>query len=174
MTAPTRHGVFLDGKLILLGKVPDRATADAIKAKAAAVLGPENVIDHYEIDPTVPVSKDGHVRIENRILFAFDSAELQPGHEQVLDLAAKALELNPQARAVITGHTDSTGPDEVNQPLSEARAASVAEYLVAKGVDPNCVTAVGKAATEPVADNATADGRRLNRRIEVEFTNLLG
>jgi outer membrane protein OmpA-like peptidoglycan-associated protein len=75
---------------------------------------------------------------------------------------------HPEVRAVVEGHTDTTGETAYNQWLSERRAESVRQLLVVKhGVNPSQVRAVGVGETSPVADNNTAEGRRLNRRVEL-------
>lgn len=69
----------------------------------------------------------------------------------------------------IYGHTDNTGSDAVNQPLSEKRAIAVKEFLVALGVT-NKISAQGLGSTSPVGDNATAEGKKANRRVEINIT----
>ena len=73
----------------------------------------------------------------------------------------------PDLKLEVEGHTDSTGSHEFNQRLSEKRAASVRDYLVDANVPVNNVMARGLAETDPVADNKTAAGRKLNRRVEM-------
>ena len=73
----------------------------------------------------------------------------------------------PDLRLEIEGHTDSVGSDTYNQTLSEKRAASVRDYLVNSNVSINNVIARGFGKTRPVADNSTASGRKLNRRVEM-------
>ena len=70
-------------------------------------------------------------------------------------------------RIELGGHTDNVGTPKNNLVLSEARANTVRNYLIEKGIDPNRVTAKGYGLTNPVADNRTAEGRALNRRTEV-------
>lgn len=72
----------------------------------------------------------------------------------------------------INGHTDSTGSLAHNQALSERRAMSVASYLNGQGVDPRRVSAVGFGPSQPVASNATPDGRAQNRRVEIQISPL--
>ena len=73
----------------------------------------------------------------------------------------------PDARIAIDGHTDSTGSASHNQTLSEARAASVRDYFVSKGIAASRLTARGFGGTRPVASNETAEGRAKNRRVEL-------
>jgi outer membrane protein OmpA-like peptidoglycan-associated protein len=111
-------------------------------------------------------------KVEKRIVlrgvqFDFDSAEIRPEAEVILDEAARVLRENRKVRVEIAGHTDSTGPEAYNQALSERRAASVKDYLVAQGVDADRLSAVGFGESQPVADNGTRDGRAQNRRVEL-------
>ena len=72
----------------------------------------------------------------------------------------------------INGHTDSTGSQAYNQGLSERRAMSVAGYLNSQGIDPRRVSAVGFGPNQPIASNATPDGRAQNRRVEIQISPL--
>jgi len=76
----------------------------------------------------------------------------------------------PDLRLQVEGHTDSIGSDEYNQTLSEKRAETVLGYLVSSGVTPDHVTATGMGKADPVADNDTASGRQLNRRVDMVVT----
>jgi outer membrane protein OmpA-like peptidoglycan-associated protein len=69
----------------------------------------------------------------------------------------------------IEGHTDATGPDAYNQGLSQRRAKSVLNYLVGKGVASSRLQSVGLGESQPVASNATREGRALNRRVDFKF-----
>ncbi len=100
--------------------------------------------------------------------FATDSAAIDPGSAVVLDVAADQLRERPGVSVVIEGHTDSTGSDAYNQALSQRRADSVRSYLVRKGVPSDRLTARGLGESSPVASNDTADGRAMNRRVELE------
>jgi len=101
------------------------------------------------------------------ILFDFDQATLRPESEVVLRQLRDALQASPGGRVTIEGHTDAVGGDAYNRDLSQRRAESVVAWLAVNGVDRARLTPVGKGEAEPVADNATADGRALNRRVEV-------
>ena len=121
--------------------------------------------------PAAPVAKKAKnilVSFSGRALFEFDSSELtSAGRNELSDLVKK---LNGQSKIKnieIVGHADSTGPDEYNMKLSERRANTVKGYLQ-KSLQAVAVTARGMGETAPIADNSTANGRRLNRRVEVE------
>ncbi|MCG9611415.1 OmpA family protein [Vibrio harveyi] len=99
--------------------------------------------------------------------FEFDSAKLTDSVSERLDNFVNFLNEYPQAQVEITGYTDSSGPAAYNQKLSERRAQSVADYLIAAGIDADRFTVTGKGEENPVADNSTHEGREKNRRVEV-------
>jgi len=110
--------------------------------------------------------------IEGKVVeFEVKSYSLTGEGEALLDEISAALESVSNVRVRISGHTDSQGSHEDNQVLSELRARTVLEYLVAKGADQGRFEIVGLGESEPIADNTTAEGRARNRRIE--FTALL-
>ncbi len=76
----------------------------------------------------------------------------------------------PDTDVMIYGHTDSTGSDAINQPLSENRAKAVKDFLTSKGVDAKRITTQGLGSSSPVASNDTEAGRQQNRRVEVAIT----
>ncbi len=94
-------------------------------------------------------------------------ADIRPTLAPVLDSFAQGLRQNPGARVQIIGHTDSTGSDAVNNPLSVNRAASTRDYIVARGVSSGVITIDGRGSREPVAGNDSAAGRAQNRRVEI-------
>jgi OOP family OmpA-OmpF porin len=100
--------------------------------------------------------------------FDFDKAVLKPeGKAKLDDLAGKVSGIALEV-VIAVGHTDSTGPAGYNQALSNRRAEAVKAYLVSKGIESNRIYTEGKGLTQPVADNATREGRAKNRRVEVE------
>ncbi len=112
--------------------------------------------------------------VEERIVLRgvnFDSnkAAIRPDAAVTLDEAASILNSNAGGSVSVRGYTDSTGADAYNQSLSERRAASVKDYLVGKGVDASRLTTAGFGEANPIASNDTADGRSLNRRVELNL-----
>lgn len=105
------------------------------------------------------------------ILFDVDRATLEPGAETTLARLAEYLRNEPQVPVRIEGHTDSTGSDAYNESLSRRRAETVGHRLVALGVDPARVQALGFGEAFPVASNADAAGRQQNRRVEIVIQN---
>jgi outer membrane protein OmpA-like peptidoglycan-associated protein len=101
------------------------------------------------------------------VLFDFDSATLRPGARERLARVAGILMSTPGLRINVEGHTDSVGTDGYNQRLSEARAASVRDYVVRNGIQSGTVGTAGFGESQPVATNGTSAGRQQNRRVEL-------
>lgn len=112
---------------------------------------------------------DGTLRVNIPSNVSFDTGKyaLKPALLPVLDSVARALVQHPELRAKAIGHTDSTGSNTTNQTLSVNRARSVANYLSQQGVPIAVLNAEGRAATMPIADNGTPEGRAMNRRVEL-------
>ncbi len=104
--------------------------------------------------------------VTNNILFETGKATLKPESMEEIEKVADYMKKNLNARFEVQGHTDNQGSDKINDPLSQQRAEAVVKALEEKGVDPFNLRAVGKGAHEPVADNATDEGRAKNRRVE--------
>jgi outer membrane protein OmpA-like peptidoglycan-associated protein len=117
----------------------------------------------------VSQTADNRLKLEIPSDISFDTnrADIKPNFQPILDRFATTLQDNPATYVTIIGHTDSTGGDQVNQPLSLDRAAHARQYLAARGVDPNRITVEGRAAREPVASNEDPAGRARNRRVEI-------
>ena len=167
------EAVVLGGRIFLFGAVPDQESADAIAELAAAILGPDNVYNFYVIDSRASSADDGNIRVDDAVLFETNSAVIAEEFFPLLNHAVALMALRPEITMTIIGHTDSRGSDHLNQALSEQRAASVAGYLTDRGIDGDRLEAIGKGETKPVADNHTAAGRQLNRRIQVTLENVL-
>jgi OOP family OmpA-OmpF porin len=110
------------------------------------------------------------VRLDN-VNFELNSATLTPSATATLRRVTDALRGEPNLRAEIAGHTDSSGSDDYNLRLSQQRAESVLSFLVQQGIDRGRLTARGYGETRPVADNSTALGRESNRRVEFTVLN---
>lgn len=105
------------------------------------------------------------------VTFEFDSARLTAADKERLNKIATRLKNEaPTAKLSVTGHTDSVGRDAYNQKLSEQRAHAVTDYLISSGVPrASFVSVQGAGETRPEADNATAEGRAMNRRVEIRI-----
>ncbi|MEJ2127763.1 MAG: OmpA family protein [Woeseiaceae bacterium] len=107
------------------------------------------------------------LNMPGNITFATNSSDLNAGFFEVLGSVTKVLKEFDQTVVEVAGHTDSTGTDAYNQQLSERRAQTVTDYFVARKISSQRFITIGLGESMPVADNGTADGRQLNRRVEI-------
>lgn len=107
------------------------------------------------------------IKFDSGLLFGFDSSDISTDARNNLTLLANSLKEYDNTDVVIIGHTDSVGSETYNQGLSERRAKSAADFLVTQGISRDRLIVEGRGEVEPIADNATDEGRRLNRRVEV-------
>jgi outer membrane protein OmpA-like peptidoglycan-associated protein len=105
--------------------------------------------------------------IPSDISFDVNRSEIKPNFQPVLDKFAQSLAAHQATRVTIVGHTDSTGSDAINDPLSVARAGSTRDYLAGRGVAAARFTVGGRGSREPIASNGSAEGRARNRRVEI-------
>ena len=101
------------------------------------------------------------------VTFDVDKADIKASFYPVLDSVALVVDEYDKTIIDVVGHTDSTGSQQYNQALSERRADSVARYLISQKVDRVRIETFGMGETRPIASNATAEGRQLNRRVEL-------
>jgi outer membrane protein OmpA-like peptidoglycan-associated protein len=106
----------------------------------------------------------------DNLTFEFGKSVIQPTSFASLDKLAGVLVKKPDWKLSIVGHTDNKGSDEANLKLSKARAKSVADYLISKGVSGTTITSDGLGESKPIADNNTDAGREKNRRVEFTIT----
>ena len=121
------------------------------------------------VEVTRPSEGEIEVRLTNDILFDYDSSALRSASRTTLNDLADNFAQYPDNQIIVEGHTDSTGSDAYNQRLSEQRAANVADYLIGRGVAARNVIVYGYGESDPKATNDTAEGRQLNRRVEIHI-----
>ncbi len=105
--------------------------------------------------------------IPSDISFDTNRADIRPNFRVILDKFAASLVENPSTQVTIIGHTDNTGSDAINNPLSLERASHTRDYLTARGVSASRFNVDGRGSHEPVTTNATSAGRAQNRRVEI-------
>jgi outer membrane protein OmpA-like peptidoglycan-associated protein len=105
--------------------------------------------------------------VPSDVSFDVGRSDIKPNFTPILDRFAQTLNENSTTAVRITGHTDSTGSDAVNDPLSVNRAASTRNYLTGRGVNSQRIAIDGRGSREPIADNSTEAGRAKNRRVEI-------
>ena len=122
----------------------------------------------------VQVARDGqNIRLimPNAITFNTNEDVMKTSANKVLDSVAIVAKEYNKTNLQVLGYTDSTGNDKINIPLSQRRAQTVANYLVLRGVAATRISAAGMGASNPIATNATAEGREQNRRVEIYLIN---
>lgn len=143
----------------------------AAGAVAGSILDQQaRALDQAVQNPNVQIVNHGsylQVILPEGILFATDSAAVSGPAQNDLYAVARNLNQYPNSRVEVIGHTDSTGAAAYNMDLSQRRAQSVAGILTAAGVNSSRVVAVGRGQTQPIASNATVEGRAQNRRVEI-------
>ncbi|QDH74505.1 OmpA family protein [Brevundimonas sp. M20] len=107
------------------------------------------------------------LRMPSDVTFATNQSNIDPRFVATLDDVARVLQEYDRSLVDVIGHTDSSGGDAINQPLSERRASSVAGYLIDRGVLRERLYVAGVSSRNPIADNGTPQGRAQNRRVEI-------
>lgn len=140
---------------------------------AGAVIGRRMDRQAEQLESTLPaaeVERVGEgiaVTFESGVLFPFDSDQVLPAGRENLRQLANSLRDYPETEVLIVGHTDGQGADDYNLRLSNRRAESARQFLVAQGINGARIRTEGRGESEPVADNTTDAGRAQNRRVEV-------
>ncbi|HEY3489321.1 MAG TPA: OmpA family protein [Candidatus Deferrimicrobiaceae bacterium] len=163
----------------LVGGKTHRGRNAAIGGLTGAVVGGGvgNYMDRKAAElkknmPEAEVVRDGdkvYVALPSGILFDSGKDALKPAAQDSLAKAAATLKTS-ETNIVIQGHTDSSGSDAINQPLSERRANRVRDFLASNGVPGSKMTAIGYGSSRPVAPNDTKENMALNRRVQLEIS----
>ena len=147
-------------------------------AAVGAVIG--NILDRQEkalkdkLDGTgveVQRTGEGEIRLiaPENITFDTNSSVIKSVFRSSLNDVATVLNEYRDSDIIVSGHTDSTGNDAINNPLSENRAKSVKAYLTGRGVSGSRINSIGYGSTQPIASNSTASGRAQNTRVEIKI-----
>ena len=145
----------------------------AVGAVAGGLIGDQLDKQQEELSEIAEVERPSErelvVILRDKILFDVDEYSLKAGAEDNLREIADILVKYPDFDIVVEGHTDNTGTENYNQWLSEKRAQSVADFLIASGVGSVRIQILGYGELRPVATNDTAEGRQQNRRVEIHI-----
>ena len=169
-----------DGVVDALDKCPTTPPGHKVNAQGCDLDSDgDGIIDAMDKCPATPAGDrvDGNgcslpmVMNLKGVNFDNDQATLRPDAIAILDEAAATLKRYPGLKVEIAGHTDSASSDAHNMELSQRRAQAVLDYFVSKGVEADRLSAKGYGETSPIADNATAEGRFQNRRVELRIQN---
>ncbi len=163
------------------GETPEAATQAIPPATAVAAAAPDTMsadmrsqLDELRKDLTaagitVGETPEGRIKlnIPSDVSFGLGRSTVSPSFAKVLDVFADNLNKHPKTAIEIVGHTDSLGSDAINLPLSLKRADATRDYLIERKVDAARFNTQGWGPDQPIADNKTAQGRAMNRRVEV-------
>jgi outer membrane protein OmpA-like peptidoglycan-associated protein len=156
----SRSSIIGAGLGALGGYVWSKNMEDKKRAMEVATAGTGTVV-------TQTADNQLKLSIPNDISFDTGRHDIKPNLRPILDQFAQGLSQQASMEVKIVGHTDNTGSDAVNNPLSVNRAQSARDYLVARGVSSQRISIDGRGSREPIADNATEAGRARNRRIDI-------
>jgi len=162
-------GLESDEDLLVLcdASVSDTSQLTPLTVQYAPGIQPPTLVQD---EPTASEVISRVVLRGDETFFGFDQASITPQGERALNqVVEQARALRELEVIIAVGHTDHTGTLEYNQRLSERRANAVKTYLVSRGMDESRIRAEGRGKTEPVASNATAEGRAQNRRVEIDI-----
>ncbi|MBI9109654.1 OmpA family protein [Maridesulfovibrio ferrireducens] len=156
----TPCGVFVEASDLSNKAVLDKFAQDVFYTQEEELI--------VEIVPVVVVPPVQEKIVFRNLNFGFDKFQITEEMEPSLVEAAAMLEAYPNLKVMVGGHTDSTGPEAYNQGLSERRAKSVADWMAANGIASDRIVATGYGEMNPKYENTTKEGRKLNRRVEID------
>ena len=175
-----------DGIVDESDKCPGTASAVAVDAQGCPLdSDKDGVVDTADQCPNTkfglavdrkgcPPPIEENVKIAIGVLFATGKTDINEDSTDDIKKLGDFMQTYPTTTTVIEGHTDSVGSAVLNKELSQQRAEAVREYLIKNyNIDPNRIKAVGYGSERPVADNATAEGRQMNRRIEAAVETVI-
>jgi outer membrane protein OmpA-like peptidoglycan-associated protein len=167
-----QHAGYLASGAYTRGEGDDATLRALQRFQTAHHLRPTGSIDYETttqlLSHAAPVDTRASLVLEG-VAFDTDTARLTRSSRVVLNRVARSMLASPDTRVRIDGHTDSTNTDDHNLRLSRARSAAVCRYLVEKGVSSSRLKEKGYGESRPIADNATAAGRAMNRRVELTW-----
>jgi OOP family OmpA-OmpF porin len=166
-----------DGVVDSSDRCPDTPAGTKVDANGCELDSDgDGVADSKDDCPNTPIGakvNDSGCAVQivlQNISFELNSDKLDSENSGTLKQVADSLMARPDIKSIeVIGHTDSTGAADYNQILSERRAKAVADYLASQGVEGTLITTMGMGESSPIADNATAEGRAQNRRVELKL-----
>lgn len=165
--------------ITLTGELTATADREALLRRITSIPGVRVVADSMTVDDPIADARSQRAAFGDAlgaldlttVSFEPGSDTFAAGSDRALTQLAQLLTAWPEYRIRVVGHTDNTGRPAVNLQLSRDRARAVADWLIARGAGESQIIAQGYGHTQPIADNATAEGRSRNRRIEVRYVD---
>lgn len=169
----TEYAVVRGGKVYLYGFTPTQESLDASVAVTAGVMGPDGYVVERFVDPDAPDVEGSPVFVDDKVLFAFNSTELQPASLPVLDLGVALMLQNPTARMLIIARSDAVGSAAVNLEISQERGEAVVDYWVSQGVERSRMTIDARGEAD-ATESDDAEMAALNRSVEFVVSDVQG
>ena len=160
------------GLLTLSGSLPSQALVDQLSAAAKSLVA--NVGGGYVLDPRSPYSTGGTIEVTDLLRFDRGGTDSTSESKGLLDSVAFIMTKAPDSSIVVAAYTDNEGDPLRNVGLAANRIDSIVAYLATKGIAPSRVVPAPRGGAEPIADNATEEGRAANRRAKVWINFALG
>lgn len=167
----TRYTVIRQGQVYLYGYVPTDEIREQITQIAGGVVGPDNVFTETIVDPDAAVPPDAPVFVDDKVLFAFNSVEIDPAFIPILELGVLLLSQNPTAELTVVSRTDAVGSEEVNLDVSRRRAQAVVDYWLGRGVDTDRVM-IDARGEQDASEDDDETAAALNRSVEFRISGL--
>ncbi len=162
------YTVIKGGYFFLRGSLPSENIRQELISRNLLILPPEQVVIEFAVDPnnTWYFGEPIPVFLLDKLLFDVGSTEINPDFLPLFQIGANLTMIDERVTISVIGHADSQGDEQSNLELSQARVDAVKAAYVQLGANPDQIIAIGKGESEPLADNSTAEGRALNRRVE--------
>lgn len=167
-----RYVTITSGQVTVRGEAPTRAIADALVATVAAATGGP-VVDELTVAPTAPADTAVAVYLPDRLLFDFNSIEVDPAGLRQLDLTARLLAAFPQLTVRVVARTDATGSDDLNLRVADLRATAVCNYLLSIGASPSQIVLDPVGEADEPHDEPDDDDAALDRHVELVIDGTL-
>lgn len=162
-----------DGVITLEGPLPNQEVLDLFAERAAEAVGAANVVNNMVVHPDAPQPENGNVRVESAVVFTTGGTEIPNQYAATINQTVAIMQRFAEVTLVVEGHSDSDGTPEQNIRFSENRANAIVAWLAASGISPDRMSIVGYGDARPVASNETDEGKAANRRVDLEYVNLL-
>jgi outer membrane protein OmpA-like peptidoglycan-associated protein len=165
------YAVVRGGLVYLYGFAPDQATLDNSIAITEAVMGPDGYVVERFVDPDTPEVDGAPIYVDDKVLFGFNSTELDPAVLPILDLGVALMLQNPTAQMLIIARSDAVGSAEANLEVSQRRGDAVVEYWASKGVEPSRMTVEARGEAD-ASESDSPEVAALNRSVEFVVSDI--
>lgn len=165
------YAVVRGGLVYLYGFSPDQATLDNSVAITEAVMGPDGYVVERFVDPDTPEVEGAPIYVDDKVLFGFNSTELDPAVLPILDLGVALMLQNPTAQMLIIARSDAVGSAEANLEVSQRRGDAVVEYWASKGVEVSRMTVEARGEAD-ASESDSPEVAALNRSVEFVVSDI--